>query len=304
MAAKMKKGLVADMFRKTSSERERFRIRAMRGRRPTRHNAGLSSVLLFGLVLLSLILLVLGKSENRQLALLRAKALDLTAPALELTTIPAGYIQRSIDRVRGFYDINRKLGELQLENRRLRDIKWNLERLERNNIKLKALLNSAQEPSLKFVSGRIISGNPGLFGQHMLLNVGRRNGIHSGFAVINAQGFIGRTVATGNRTSRILLLTDKSSRVPVSIGKEAIRGVATGTGSALPQIEFLPQNTPIYEGDFVFTSGHGGDLPKGLRIGVVKKIGKRYHIALSARFEGTEYVSVLYYQQSGLAQKP
>ena len=295
------------MFRNRSSQRQRSHLRILHGRRNNRHpagqSAGLSGVLLFGLVLLSLILLILGKSENRQLAQWRAKALDFTAPALELVTLPAGYIQRSVDRVRGFYDINRKISELQVENKRLRGIKWNLQRLERNNIKLKALLNSAKEPRLKFVSGRIISGNPGLFGQHMLLNVGQRNGVHSGFAVINAEGFIGRTIATGNRTSRILLVSDKSSRIPISIGKQGVRAVATGTGSMQPKIDFLQQNTRIFEGDFVFTSGHGGDLPKGLRIGVVKKRGDDYFVALSAAHEGTEYVSVLYFEQPGLAQK-
>lgn len=292
------------MFRNESSNRQRLHPRSMRGTRGSRPATGLAGILLFGLILLSIILLILGKGENRQLSVWRTKALDLTAPVLELVAIPAGYIQRSIGRLQGFYDINRKLSQLRLENQKLRSIKWKMGQLERNNNKLKALLNSAEVPRLKFVSGRIISGNPGLFGQHMLVNVGRRNGIDSGFAVINSEGFIGRTVETGGRTSRILLLTDTSSRIPISIGKEGVRGVAIGTGSAFPKIDFLPQNTKIYEGDFVFTSGHGGDLPKGLRIGVIKKIGNQYHIATSARNEGTEYVSVLYFEQPGLAQKP
>ena len=212
-------------------------------------------------------------------------------------------MQRSIDRLQDFYENNETLHQLRLENKRLRAVKWDIERLEQNNNKLKALLNSAKEPRLKFVSGRIISGNPGLFGQHMLVNVGRRNGVHAGFAVINADGFIGRTFETAGRTSRILLITDKSSRIPIKIGKQGIRGVATGTGSHSPKVDFLPHNSSIYEGDLVFTSGHGGDLPKGLRIGVIKKIGDKYHIALSAKNEGTEYVSILYFEQPGLARR-
>ena len=92
------------------------------------------------------------------------------------------------------------------KTKRLRGIQWNVDKLEQSNSKLKALLNSAQDAPLKFVSGRIIAGNPGLFGHHMLVNVGQRNGIHAGFAVINSAGFIGRTFETGARTSRILLL--------------------------------------------------------------------------------------------------
>ncbi len=276
------------MFRKYASNRQR--LRSAYGWHAPHPASGLSSVLLFGLILLALILLVLGKTENRQLASWRTNIQDLTAPVLELTAIPAGYIQRSIVRMQGFYQLNRKLGELQLENQRLRQMKWNMQRLQQNNSKLKALLNSAKEPRLQYVSGRIISGNPGLFGKHMLVNVGHRNGIHAGFAVINSEGFIGRTIETGGRTSRILLLTDKSSRIPVKIGKKSIRGIAVGTGSSFPKILFLPQNASIYEGDFVFTSGHGGDLPTGLRIGVIKKIGNDYHIATSARPAGTENI--------------
>ena len=291
------------MFRKSSSHNYRMRPHTMQRANGLRATAGLSAVLLFGLALIAVVLLVLGKSDNRQLASWRTKAADFTAPVLQLATIPASYIQRSFDRIQGFYEINEKLNQLRVENQRLRNIKWDIERLEQNNTKLRALLNSAKEPRLKFVSGRIISGNPGLFGQHMLVNVGRRNGINAGFAVINADGFIGRTFETAGRTSRILLITDKSSRIPIKIGKQGVRGVATGTGSSTPKIDFLPHNSSIYEGDLVFTSGHGGDLPKGLRIGVVKKIGKQYHIALSAKNEGTEYVSILYFEQPGLANR-
>ncbi len=292
------------MFRKSNTPNPHLRPYSTRRRGPVPASAGLSGILLFGLALLAIILLILGKSENRQLAIWRTKAVDFTAPLLQLTTVPAGYIQRSIERVHDFYEMNKTIDELRRENKRLRSIKWNIERLEQNNTRLKALLNSAKDPRLKFVSGRIISGNPGLFGKHMLVNVGRRNGVHSGFAVINEDGFIGRTIDTGGRTSRILLLTDKSSRVPIKIGKQGIRGVAIGMGTKSPKIDFLPQGARIFDGDLVFTSGHGGDLPKGLRIGVVRKTGNNYHIALSARRDGTEYVSILYFEQPGLANNP
>ncbi len=265
-------------------------------------SSGLSNTLLFGLALLALVLLFLEKTENRQLTALRAKALDFAAPALELASIPAGYIQRSFDRVQSFYDINRKLSTLQKENKRLRRIESNIDKLAQNNKKLKALLNSAQDAPMKYVSGRIISGNPGLFGHHLLVNVGRRNGIHSGFAVINSSGFIGRTIHTGTRTSRILLLSDKTSRVPIIIGKQGVRGMATGTGSLFPKIDFLPQNSKIFEGDHVYTSGDGGELPSGLSIGVVKKINNQFHIALVADKKANEFVSVLYFDQSNLAE--
>ncbi len=291
------------MLNKSPHDRYRLRPHSRQRAGGTRPATGLSGVLLFGLVLIAMVLLVLGKSDNRQLKEWRGKAIDFTSPLLQLASVPASYIQRSIDRMRDFYENNDKLHQLRLENQRLRAVKWHVERLEQNNAKLKALLNSAKEPRLKFVSGRIISGNPGLFGQHMLVNVGRRNGVHAGYAVINADGFIGRTFETAGRTSRILLLTDKQSRIPIKIGKKAVRGVATGTGAASPKVDFLPHNASIYEGDLVFTSGHGGDLPKGLRIGVIKKIGKQYHIALSAENEGTEYVSILYFQQPGLAHR-
>ena len=290
------------MFR--NSNRNSYRmlphsLRRAKGVRPTR---GLSALLLSGLVLIAILLLALDKSDNRQLAHWRGEALDFTAPLLQFTATPSSYIQRSIDRMQGFYENNRKLTQLRIENKRLRSIKWDIERLEQNNIQLRALLNSAKEQRLKFVTGRIISGNPGLFGQHMLVNVGRLNGVHAGFAAINQDGFIGQTFETAGRTSRILLITDKSSRIPVKIGKQGVRAVASGTGAASPKVDLLARNNSIYEGDLVFTSGHGGNLPKGLRIGVIRKTGKDYHIALSANNSDTEYVSILYFAQPGLAR--
>lgn len=279
-----------------------LRFASAPNRQPPVKASGLSSTLLFGLVLLALVFLVLDKTENRQLKKLKAQALDLAAPALDLASVPAGYIHRSFERAQSFYDINRKLSELQKENKRLRGIEWNIDKLKHNNSKLKALLNSAQESPLKFVSGRIISGNPSLFGHHMLLNVGHRNGIRAGFAVINSTGFIGRTIDTGTRTSRILLLTDKTSRIPITIGKQGVRGVAIGTGSIFPKIDFIAKNRSIFEGDHVYTSGDGGELPRGLSIGVVKKIDNQFHIALIAGKQANEYVSVLFFDQSNLAE--
>lgn len=291
------------MFGKNKNlvRRANLQYGAARNRRTPHNGSGFSGILLFAMVLLALMLLVLDKTGNRQLHKMRSKALDLAAPALELAAIPAGYIQRSIDRVERFYETDRKLSALQKENRRLRGLKWNIDKLKQKNQRLKALLNSAREVPLKFVSGRIISGNPGLFGHHMVVNLGERNGIHSGFAVINEEGFIGRTLETGARSSRILLITDKASRIPVLIGEQGVRGMAIGTGSPYPKIDFLPPNAAIYEGDSVFTSGHGGELPRGLRIGVVKKIGNQFHIEPAATQPDTEYVSILLFDRPDLA---
>lgn len=291
------------MFRYSNNSKYKLRSRYQRIRPGRKQGDSVTGVFLLAMALIAASLLLLNRTGNRQLAQWRESALDFARPALEMTAIPAGYVRRSLRRFNNFYDLREELAHLQRENHKLESVEWNMAELRQRNSQLKALLNSVEEQRLQFISGRIISASKGQFGRSLLVNLGRRNGVNNGFAVLNADGFIGRTQTTGDRTSSILLLTDHLSRIPVIIGRQRVKGMVIGDGGPYPKISFLPRGSRIYEGDFVFTSGHGGDLPKGLRIGIVKKISGKYRIAPRASLQGMEYVSVLYFAQPGLARR-
>jgi rod shape-determining protein MreC len=112
---------------------------------------------------------------------------------------------------------------------------------------------------------------------------------------------LGRIVEAGRRTSRVLLLTDVNSRVTVLIGTNQVRAIMTGDNSAFPRITMLPQEASLDHGEEIVTSGIGGMFPRGLKLGVVDLRNDGPRVRIDATLGDLEFVSVLLYENPGLA---
>jgi rod shape-determining protein MreC len=133
------------------------------------------------------------------------------------------------------------------------------------------------------------------FDRGALIDAGEAQGLKAGYPVVSAKGLVGRLVAVGNRSARLLLLTDSTSRIPVVIGAEAARAVVEGDNGPLLKLAFLQPGHPVKPGDEVLTSGVGGQLPRGLRIGTIVDSGDGLRVELAAQLDRLQYVGVLFY---------
>ncbi len=88
------------------------------------------------------------------------------------------------------------------------------------------------------------------------------------------EGVVGRVLYAGDNSSRIILLNDINSKVPVVVGENKHRAMLIGTNKQNPEIEFLPIDTVVEVGDKITTSGIGGIFPPDLKIGVVSDVGE------------------------------
>ena len=113
------------------------------------------------------------------------------------------------------------------------------------------------------------------FLRSVLVNVGGRDGVRKGLAVIDNRGLIGRVAEVGAWSARILLVTDLNSRIPVLVGDGRERAIMAGDNSDQPLLAYLPAERSVVPGDLVITSGHGGAFPAGLPVGVVIRDAKR-----------------------------
>mgnify|MGYP002279510065 CR=1 FL=1 len=252
--------------------------------------------MLFTLYFLSVTLLIFSRLENNQIRDIRGLLTDLVSPVLQVASQPAIYTRRSKEQLVDYLDLFDELDRLKEENQNLRHWQWQAKLLERRLGQFRKLLNAAEEPALKYVTGPVIADARGPFARSVLINLGKANGIRNGYAVINGDGFVGRIVHSGENASRAILLNDLNSRIPVLVGPAAVRAVLVGDNSARPRLEFLPNSAEVYEGDEVSTSGHGGVLPRGLRIGtVVPGSDGRYRVRPHATLSELEYVSVLFF---------
>ncbi len=226
-------------------------------------------VSLIFMVTLAAALLLLGRAETYVVDRARQVVTDLAAPLLEIASRPVSAARRvveSTDQYAYVFDENERLRE---ENARLLAWKEAALKLEAKVARFEALLNVQVDPSIGYVTGRVVGDSGGPFVETIIANVGARQGVESGQAVINSDGLIGRIVARGPDASRILLLTDLNSRVPVVVEPSQTRAVLAGDNSIWPRLEFLPALAPVASGDRVVTSGDGGLLPPGLPIGTL-----------------------------------
>lgn len=264
---------------------------------PSDRNNGLAAEwLLFALYFSCIILLIFSRLENKQIAEIRGLLTGLVSPVLQAASQPALYVRRRKEQIADYLVLFEELDRLKEENRKLLNWQWRAKRLDRRLVQYRSLLKAVEDPALKYATGQVIADARGPFARSILINLGRERGIRNGYAVINGDGFVGRIVHTGGTSSRAILLNDLNSRIPVLVGAAEIRAVLIGDNSASPQLKFLSQSAEIYEGDEVSTSGHGGVLPRGLRIGVVVPgSGGTYTLRPHAALGGLEYVSVLFF---------
>jgi rod shape-determining protein MreC len=106
-----------------------------------------------------------------------------------------------------------------------------------------------------------------------LLDAGARDGVAKGQAAITNDGLVGRVVEVGERSSRLLLVTDLNSRIPVVVEATRQRAILAGDNTETAYLALLAQNARIEIGARIVTSGHGGLLPPGLPIGKVSAVG-------------------------------
>ena len=93
-------------------------------------------------------------------------------------------------------------------------------------------------------------------------------------SAINERGLVGRVVETNYLSSRVLLLNDLNSRIPVTFGEEGTQAILKGNGGLKPQLEYLPEGFTVTKGIDVFTSGKDGIFLPGTPIGQTTEKGE------------------------------
>jgi len=257
------------------------------------------------LVAAAFLLMIVGKADNVIVEKVRTAFSDQVAPLMDV-------LSRPVDRAAQFVDEARQFADLRAENARLREdhdrlMKWQLiaRQLDTENQALRKLLNLAPNPQLSFISGRVVSDSGGAFAHSVLVVAGGRDGVKKGQAVITGEGLAGRIVEVGERSARILLLTDINSRIPVMIERTGERALLAGDNSPEPRLLYLSPDANPAPGDQIVTSGHGGVFIPGLPVGFVSTVEKGIvTVHPYVNWERMDYVRLLDYELPGILLRP
>lgn len=253
------------------------------------------------LLILTSVFLLLSSLYSAQASVFkkaRESVLDVTAPVLELFSGPIAYVNNLAGEISDYFNVLEQNEALRAENAELRQ--WMEEALELRKIvaAYQQLETYQAPPDAQPINAYVIGEANDAFARSMIVNAGREKNVESGFAVVDDNGLVGRIVDTGAKASRVLLLTDIQSRIPVYLEQAGVEGILVGNTRGKPAITITESANEIElaEGERVLTSGAGGVLPRGLPVGVVETMRDDDIIVdLYANYAHTRLVRIINY---------
>lgn len=252
----------------------------------------------FGLMLLS-------KAETVIVERARVAVVDVATPVLEVLSAPAAAVDGLVERVGRVIEVYAQNDFLLDENERLGQWQELARRLQAENAALKAQLSFVPDARPRFVTARVVADAGGVFVKSVLVNAGDGDSVRRGQAAMHSDGLVGRVSSVGDRSARVILLTDLNSRIPVVIESTGDRAILAGNNGPRPLLQYLPANAPISPGDRVVTSGHGGVFPQGLAVGTVSEVSETgIRVQPYVDWARMDYVRILDFGAEGILPPP
>lgn len=220
-------------------------------------------------------LMLIGRTNTFIVEETRTAVTDMVTPILDAVSQPVETFGSAIEQAEALANLRSENLALKAQNENL--LKWQgvARQLEAENAALRALNRMVPDPALSYITARVVGDPGGAFVRTVLINAGERSGVEKGQAALTSAGLAGRIAEVGQRSARVLLLTDINSRVPVVVGDRRDRAVLAGDNTNAPELLYLGPTAKVQVGDYVSTSGHGGVFPPGLPIGVVSGISEK-----------------------------
>jgi rod shape-determining protein MreC len=249
----------------------------------------------------SIAIIVLGRADASLVERMRTATADFVSPVLSVLSQPVMALGNAVDRVRQAVLLYKENDRLRSENATLLQWQQAARQLENENTELRGLTNYYPEKTSWFATGQVIGTAGGAYSRNLLINRGSADGIAKGQAVASGSGLVGRIAEVGSRASRVLLLTDLNSRIPVSLDATHERAILAGDNTDRPQLIYLPPHARPQLGDKLVTSGDGGVFPPGLIVGVVASIeGTAIRIEPATDLSRVEYLRVIDFGLGGV----
>ncbi|QIW15915.1 rod shape-determining protein MreC [Pasteurellaceae bacterium RH1A] len=184
--------------------------------------------------------------------------------------------------------------KLQLENQALKDQLREknadlllLDQLKVENQRLRLLLSSPLRQDEYKKVAEVLAAEMDNYRQQVVINQGRNDGAFVGQPIIDERGVVGQVISVGEKSSRVLLISDVTHAVPVQVLRNDVRAIANGTGhNDELLLDNLPRTVDIAKGDVLVTSGLGGRFPEGYPVAVVESVsndGKTHFARVVAR---------------------
>ncbi len=222
---------------------------------------------LFVLILISICIFALDNTQLKAVKSLRSLLNDgiyrlsaISSSPIKFTTASKDFFVRHVS----IYEENEKLkGEIEELRRQELDNSY----LQTQNKQLNAVVKLNEEFDFTTVSAKIMFDKNSPYLNSVVINKGTNSNIKLGLPVLSKGHLVGRIVEVNYISSRILLLNDLNSKIPVVISPNGDQAILSGIGKINPSLDYLPENFYPDDKNLVYTSGKDGILVPGISIG-------------------------------------
>ena len=252
------------------------------------------------LICLSLIFLGLTKIDFKPINYLKISIREIVYRSTFFVSVPENYLKKTYQAIQNHFIIYNDYFEIKSENEKLKAQKNVDQFVVNENERLKKIIDDYVADTEEIVAKIIIDKNSP-FLRSLIVNKGSKNNIKLGMAVLDGSYLIGKVVEVNYLTSRILLLSDLNSKIPVIIEPGAFQSILSGTGKNHGIIQYLKENYLIEENSNIYTSGAGGLFKAGIPVGKIKidELSKEKKVEFFSDFSQLRFVKIKSFKKDG-----
>ena len=222
------------------------------------------------LIIISIIILIFEKYNFKAINLLKTSLKEIVYRSTFIVSVPENLVKNAYKLSLEHINLYEDYKKLNLEYKKLKAENLNIEFIKSENKILKSKIEDIKDQKYE-VLAKVIIDKQSPFLKSIIVNRGSKDKIELGMAVLDGDFLVGKVVEVNYLTSRILLLSDLNSKIPVSIEPNGIQSILSGTGGKHGKLQYLlSDNLNIKDEDEVFTSGSGNIFNAGIPVGTVK----------------------------------
>ena len=220
---------------------------------------------LLGLIFFSIIFLFLGSLDFKVVGYVKSTIKEVVYRSSFIVSGPENFIKDTytlVDSHLNLYDESEK-NRKELADLKSKSLIGEFVILE--NKRLKSIIDDYLVESDEIVA-KVLIDKQSPFLRSIVANKGSKDNIKLGMSVLDGEYLVGKVVEVNFLTSRILLLSDLNSKIPISIEPNGIQSILSGTGEDNGIIQYLKNDYEIEDSSIVYTSGSGGLFKAGVPV--------------------------------------
>ncbi len=252
---------------------------------------------LSALIILTLSILILGRYDFKVINYAKLSLKEIAYRSTFIFSTPENVIKNGFIATKNHFFVYEENKILKQKVKDLEIKKYNTQYIQIENERLKETLNELKFSSDEILA-KVIVDKQSPFLKSIIVNKGSKHGVILGMGVIDQEYLVGKVVEVNFTTSRVLLLSDLNSKIPVDILPNNIQSILSGTGGDIGKIQYIKEEALIENESVVYTSGAGGIFKPGVPIGrtVKNNLNSEINVEFYSEFSQLRFVKLRSYK--------